>query len=176
MWVWLRLSLHPLGDRLLTKFYGVFHCTKDDDVGRWIQHSMSLYTDSFLLTTLSNTCVGKNIGIVYWTVWGSIHYLWGAGGGDYKDFEGRVAFFLCNNIILQGLIRCLHLSLNISGTCVRDVYFDSPPIMNTWTIHTIGCPLALISIFTGSHWNTCSFYCLDPKEAWTCSCYWRCYH
>lgn len=101
---------------------------------------MSLYTDSFLLTTLSNTCVGKNIGIVYWTVWGSIHYLWGAGGGDYKDFEGRVAFFLCNNIILQGLIRCLHLSLNISGTCVRDVYFDSPPIMNTWTIHTIGCP------------------------------------
>lgn len=28
--------------------------------------------------------------------------LWGAGGGDYKDFEGRVAFFLCNNIILQG--------------------------------------------------------------------------
>lgn len=102
---------------------------------------MSLYTDSFLLTTLSNTCVGKNIGIVYWTVWGSIHYLWGAGGGDYKDFEGRVAFFLCNNIILQGLIRCLHLSLNISGTCVRDVYFDSPPIMNTWTIHTIGCPI-----------------------------------
>lgn len=101
---------------------------------------MSLYTDSFLLTTLSNTCVGKNIGIVYWTVWGSIHYLWGVGGGGYKDFEGRVAFFLCDNIILQGLIRCLHLSLNISGTCVCDVYFDSPPIMNTWTIHTIGCP------------------------------------
>ena len=98
------------------------------------------YTDSALLTTLSNTCVGKNIGIVYWTVWGSIHYLWGGGGGGYKDFDRRVSFFLCNNIILQRLIRCLRLSLNISGTCVRDFYFDSPPIMNTWIVHTTGCP------------------------------------